>query len=769
MGDTERQPLAGQFTYFRNRDQRPPGITSLNPGEPSTAANRDTYFGTGNTYGALSKDSGMTWSHVNPFTLFPAADGGVCCDQRVLFDPGSGLTLWYVQYSYSATTQNGGFRLAWSRSRDTLRASSWSSVYLNAGSFGLVDNWLDFPDIAVSNGFVYIATNVFNAARAYQNSLVIRIALSNLVAGGSISAVFYRRTGGSGPMGGGASYRFTQTYSGAPSTAMYWASHNSTSSLRIFRWDDGSTARAADVDRTIPAWTSGAGSSVGPDGRDWIGNDDHRIATGYIVPDLSECAFLWTSNGNGGSRPQSYIRVQVFNPSDRSNRAQEDVFHSTIDFAYPAVGINSLGHAGVVFSGGSSTSSVTTFAMLVDNYFGTFAGNTVFSIGTSSNGAPSNRWGDYHSVVANPIDLRTFIGTGQMMTGGTSSANIVHRTMWFGRDDYTPAWASLTVNSTQVSGVPITVDEMDRSGLKNGSTPFTRSYTPQQGYTLRAPATFTSGANTYLFVNWTGSGGTNASTVYTVSSIGAGPHTATANYGLQTVITVDVRNVAASVPITVGTTDLDGLRNGTTRFSRRYRNTDGPFSFTAPTSVGSLVFNRWYLNSFAQPIGQATISSSPGFNAALIEAEYLTHFNGSFTAFCSGCPGTGARIPVHGGTGTPEIGNTVGYRVTDARAFSGGSLYLGASRTTHNGFPLPINLGFLGMGTSCLLCVSVDISLSFVTDAAGASTVNVPFPNDVNLIDGHVFTQMAIIDLGAGTSLPIVHSNALDTLIGGNR
>ena len=95
-----------------------------------------------------------------------------------------------------------------------------------------------------------------------------------------------------------------------------------------------------------------------------LGFDDHRIATGYINPLFNELAFLWTSNGNGGNRPQSYVRVQVFNPSDRSNRANEDIFHTLLDFAYPAVGLNRLGHAGLVMSGGSTTTHVTTFAMI---------------------------------------------------------------------------------------------------------------------------------------------------------------------------------------------------------------------------------------------------------------------------------------------------------------------------------------------------------------------------------------------------------------------
>lgn len=124
-------PQAGQFQVYRLRDHRP--TTTLDfPGEPSTGVDRDTWFATGNTYGSLSRDQGSTWTHVSPATLFPARDGGACCDQRVLFHPRSGLTFWYIQYGYSATTGTGGARIAWAN-RDGVRGSSWNSLYVEPG------------------------------------------------------------------------------------------------------------------------------------------------------------------------------------------------------------------------------------------------------------------------------------------------------------------------------------------------------------------------------------------------------------------------------------------------------------------------------------------------------------------------------------------------------------------------------------------------------------------------------------------------------------
>jgi hypothetical protein len=768
IGDLEQQPLAGQFTFFRNRDQRPSGVISAIPGEPSAAASRDTYFATGNTYGALSKDSGMTWTHVNPFTLFPAADGGVCCDQRVIADPGSDLVLWYIQYRYSATTGNGGFRLAWSRGRDALRSSSWYSTYLNAFAFGLAGNWLDFPDIAVSNAHVYLATNVYSTSSAYVNSLVIRIPLTDLGTNGNVTATYYRRTGGPAPMGGGSSYRFTQTFNGAPSSAMYWASHNSTSSLRIFRWDDGSTGRAADVDRTIPTWAAGTGSSPGPDGRDWIGSDDHRIASGYINPVYAEGAFLWTSGPNGFARPQSYVRVQVFHPADRSIISTEDVFSGTHDFAYPAIGMNSLGHGGLVMSVGSSSSHVTTYAMLIDDYAPFFSGNAIFALGTGTNGAPMNRWGDYHSVVANPIDPRTFIGTGQLMVGGTSQANIVHRTAWFGRDDYTPIWSTLRVFSAPISGMTITVDEIDRNGASSGPTPFTRSYTPHQGYTLRAPVTVSSGGTTYVFVNWVGSTSSSPNPVFTVSTIGPGSHDATANYAPQATLTIDDRNVAGGVPIEVNRLDLDGQTDGTTRFTRRYRSGVGSVTLLAPPAFGQQRFRRWYVAGVAQPNGLTSLTLTPVAGDTLLEAEYCIYTAGSYVSYGAGCLGSNGLTPLFNSTSAPEIGTTVTHAVFGLRGSAPAEMWLGFSNTTWNGLPLPLSLGLLGANPACNLLVGPALMLPMTINAQGSGSLSFGLPNDASAIGQHLYSQVIAIDVGLPHRLPLVVSNGLDTRVGGS-
>ncbi|MEZ5966743.1 MAG: hypothetical protein R3F56_23090 [Planctomycetota bacterium] len=142
--------------------------------------------------------------------------------------------------------------------------------------------------------------------------------------------------------------------------------------------------------------------------------------------------------------------------------------------------------------------------------------------------------------------------------------------------------------------------------------------------------------------------------------------------------------------------------------------------------------------------------------------------NGSYTQFCAGCPGTGNLVPVHSGGGTLEINNTLQWNISNAVGNAAGVLYIGVSRTTWNGLPLPLNLAFLGVGPTCQLCVSIDVSLPLATSGSGTGSVPLPLPNLVNLIQGHFYTQGVVLDPGAPSTRKLVYSNGLDTLVGGD-
>jgi hypothetical protein len=753
-------PQAGQLQIYRQRDHRPTSVLNF-PGEPSTAVDRDTWFATGNTYGSLSRDSGTTWTHVSPITLFAARDGGACCDQRVLFHPRSGLTFWCIQYGYSSTTATGGTRIAWAN-RAGVRGSSWNSLYVDAAQFGFTDCWLDYPDLAQTDAHLFFASNVFNASGQYVNSIVVRLAIAQMQAGGNVDVVFYRRTGGTSPMGGQASYRFTQTYAGNPGPLMFWGVHASTSSLKIFAWDDGSSARMSDVTRSIPSWTDTTGAAPGPDGRDWLGFDDHRIASGYLSPVGDECGFLWASNGNGSTRPRAYVRAQVFRKGDRSIWTAEDIWSNDLALAYPAVGINEAGHAGVVFSAGSATQHVTTYALLSDDYSPTFQGATVFPLGDGRNGSPTNRWGDYHSVTAHPLHPRTFVGTAMHMNGVTFS-DTVHQSVWFGRDDFAPQPVTLTVDSVP-AGLSLALEETDLDNRRAGITPFTRRYLPRQAYTVHALREVSVGGSTQLFSHFQGALGRSAQTPYRVDDIGTSAQSVTAHYAPQTLVTIDDRNVAATVPIALSSADHDGMRDGSTRFVRRFART-ATVRYTAPLDFQGYRFQRWWVDGVAQPLDQLALDLALSRPAHLIEAEYCPFTAGQWTGFGVGCLSSRGVTPNLSPGSSPEARDAV-FAAAQLLPTAPAVLSLGVSNTVWNGMPLPLGLGQFGGNFACNLFIAPALDLPLAVDAAGRAQLSLTMPRSV--LGRDLYAQVFAFDAGSPWPIKLVVSNAVGLRVGGS-
>ena len=153
----------------------------------------------------------------------------------------------------------------------------------------------------------------------------------------------------------------------------------------------------------------------------------------------------------------------------------------------------------------------------------------------------------------------------------------------------------LTVNSTNpASGVPMTVYQADVNNLRNGTTSFTRTYKAGSSVSLTAPST--AGGNG--FSRWE-KDGANMGSARTLALPMNYHHTVNAIYAPLRTLTVSSINPGSGVAITVWTRDFNGLRNGTTAFTRTYL--DGKVaSLTAPSTISGMHFVHWLRNGVAQ-------------------------------------------------------------------------------------------------------------------------------------------------------------------------
>ena len=105
--------------------------------------------------------------------------------------------------------------------------------------------WFDFNHAAVSNNFLYVATNTFRASDdRFTRCVVLRFPLAALASGGSLQYFFQSTTN--------FSLRLTQGAGGV----MYFASHNSLQQIRVFTWPEA-TNQISQFDINVSPWTAG--------------------------------------------------------------------------------------------------------------------------------------------------------------------------------------------------------------------------------------------------------------------------------------------------------------------------------------------------------------------------------------------------------------------------------------------------------------------------------------------------------------------------------
>src|SRR5215217_1529538 len=277
-------------------------------GEPSVGYSGRHAFVTGNWYASRSTDGGGAWILVNPFTTLPSAAGGFCCDQVTLHDAGHGIWIWILQY-----IEQGGsnvFRIAVTRDADFPAGGwYWWDIAPTTLDGGFTNLWFDYPDAAVTRSNLYVTFNGFNTDDRWQRAVVMQFPLATLSSGGSLGFRWWSTT----QFG---SRRLTQ---GATSR-MYWASHASTSKLRLFRWVDGETS-VSWWDVNVRAWAQSI-SSTAPNGVNWLGRTDSRITGGCLG--AGTITFMWTA-GRDSSRPRAYCRVVRIRESDKQVIDQPDI------------------------------------------------------------------------------------------------------------------------------------------------------------------------------------------------------------------------------------------------------------------------------------------------------------------------------------------------------------------------------------------------------------------------------------------------------------
>jgi hypothetical protein len=394
------------------------GLTDANTGgqtstvdEPSLAnANQEILY-SGNWYATKSLDGGGSWTFVDPFTLFPPAAGGFCCDQVVVYDPNHNIFVWLLQYVRDANGTNI-LRVA-VKQGGTLGDNRWhwwdfSPAGTNRAWAG---EWFDFPDLELGDNFLYMTTNSFSGD-AWKRSVVFRLPLAQLAQPGTLNYQYFQTT---------------QNFSlrcvrGAGST-MYFASHNSTSQVRIFSWPEAGGVTFNDVN--VPTWNAGQYSAPGPDGKNWLTRCDPRITGAWLAGNVIGLA--WSANSRG-QRPFPYVAAVDVSVAQMQVVAVRDIWNDKFAFAYPNGATNDAGIVGITLFFGGGRFNPSHLVGTLNSASNTWSLTTT-QLGT--NGPSDGKWGDYLTCRRSVADGQNWLASGYTLQGGGDRTNIEPRIVHF--------------------------------------------------------------------------------------------------------------------------------------------------------------------------------------------------------------------------------------------------------------------------------------------------------------------------------------------------
>ena len=376
--------------------------------EPSAAGNDKQRMITGNWFASTSTDGGTNWSHLDPFTRFPASPAGFCCDQVVLYNPRHRIWIWLLQYVQTSTGTNI-FRLAICREAEFGSWYYWDVAPKNVNA-AWKNLWFDYPDMAFTDENLYLTFNMF-LGNTWQRAIVFRFPLATLELGASLTYRSWSTTDN-------GSIRLCR----GPGGTMFMGSHISNSAIRVFEWADTAT-NISWKDVNVRPWIAGAYSAPGPGGFNWLGRLDPRITGAWVGSDM--IGFMWSANRDT-NHPMPYIRVVRIKRTTKALIDEPDIWSPTLAWAYPAAAANSQGNIGITaFCGGSARHPAHAVGVKTATGWETEVSRN------STHSPPDQAWGDYLSCAQYHPDATQWVASGYTLQGGTSRKSIEPRYVRF--------------------------------------------------------------------------------------------------------------------------------------------------------------------------------------------------------------------------------------------------------------------------------------------------------------------------------------------------
>ncbi|NOT87327.1 MAG: hypothetical protein HOP03_04005 [Lysobacter sp.] len=364
----DRRGQSLRYTFYSELDEAA-GSTSACCPEISVAENGRTVMMTGNTWMGLSTDGGANFNVINPTTIFPQDDGGLCCDQVVQYVPRYDMFVWLMQYWQSG--DDNRIRIAVQTTANVVASggTAWtywdfvSDVFHPTGT-------LDYNDMSFGNN------NLYWTSQQADGRVVVRVPLNQLAAMGTVN---FGYTAGTDALWSHVTHNATD--------AVFWAGHASNSELRVFSMRDADGFYSW-RNVTINSWPNGTNTNAAPDGTDWLTFESWKH---YVYGNARQRGSVWFGwlASDGGGFPRPHVQLVRLNTSTFAFEEQVQVWNPDIAFLDPYLSTNSEEKLGmsIGFGGGPFYAS---------HAVGVWGDFVVYYPRLSTRA--TSRWGDYSTA-----------------------------------------------------------------------------------------------------------------------------------------------------------------------------------------------------------------------------------------------------------------------------------------------------------------------------------------------------------------------------------
>jgi hypothetical protein len=396
--------------------------TSGWPLDPNVASKGDTVLVTHNTYLEYSTDGGHTFIELDPTTIFPnnsnnkLIDGGLCCDQNVVYVPSIDRFVWVMQFWPGTSTSQNRDRVAAAKPADLLAAgctptgcsfnlatfaNAWTYWDLTSDTFSMGAHNMDYPDLSYGANNLYVSTDISGQA-----ALISRIPLSEIAASVTINFQYWEQPA------------YPARVTRNTDKEAYWAIQNTTSQMEVYSWTEGSNliySRPVNV----PSWylpSTNPFVSITPDGQNWLNFTQGHVPSVQPVGATiagNDLWFAWNAPA-APEIPYPHIRIAQINFNSFSPAGSQAIWNQGYAYAYGFLNTNSNGEVGMSYAWGGSTQYVNAgvaFLTGTQEFWASQIGN----IGTT-------RYGDFLGIRVDPDNPKCFVTAG-MAVDSVSGTN----------------------------------------------------------------------------------------------------------------------------------------------------------------------------------------------------------------------------------------------------------------------------------------------------------------------------------------------------------